>query len=189
MRENQKEDDKHDQRVKAMREFYIGRKVFDDVIILKEFIEDEEYQSRVFYQNVQTKELQKFASLLIIHGFGEHSTRYMEAALQFANANLEVHMFDFRGFGYSSGPRFMTGHEQFYEDILLVLTKIYKNNPLFILCHSMGAGLTLNFMKMNPNLKVSGVICSNPFFGIKHEPLSFFERQIIQRLPRGLDVD
>jgi acylglycerol lipase len=175
-------------RFAQMSEFFIGRKIFDDVIISKEFVEDQEYQSRIYYTNIQTKEPQKFASLLIVHGFGEHSSRYIETAIQFAHANLDVHLFDFRGFGYSSGARFMTSLTELYEDVILVLTKIFKNNPLFILAHSMGGGLILNFLKMNPNLKIAGLICSNPFFDMAHDPLSFLEKQVVSRLPKSLDV-
>ena len=174
--------------LEQMSQFYIGRKIWGDVIISKEFVEDSEYQSRLYYTNVHTKEAHKFASLLMVHGYGEHSTRYLEAALQFANANYEVHLFDFRGFGYSSGARFMTSLDEFYEDILLILTKIYKNNSLFVFAHSMGAGLFLSFLKMNPNLKIAGLMCSNPFIDMKQEPMSFLEKQIIKRLPRSFDV-
>jgi len=43
--------------------------------------------------------------LCIIHGFGEHSGRFLHLADYFAKNNLVVHLIDLRGFGYSGGPR------------------------------------------------------------------------------------
>ena len=83
----------------SMTEFFIGRKTFGDIVITHEYMEDQEYKSRLYYTSVRTKEARNVASLLILHGYGEHSGRYIEVASHLARASLEVHLIDFRGFG------------------------------------------------------------------------------------------
>jgi alpha-beta hydrolase superfamily lysophospholipase len=46
------------------------------------------------------------ASLCIVHGWGEHSSLYLDLAFYFAQQGFVVHMLDLRGFGYSGGSRF-----------------------------------------------------------------------------------
>ena len=75
-------------------------------------------------------------------------------------------MVDLKGHGYASGKRLMDWtpfdhHEQLGE----VLIKARTDKPLFIFGHSMGGLVTTTFLLRNPNLKISGVILSAPFFG------------------------
>ena len=46
-----------------------------------------------------------WAGLLLVHGLGEHAGRYDHVGQQMAAAGIEVHAYDHRGFGASSGPR------------------------------------------------------------------------------------
>jgi alpha-beta hydrolase superfamily lysophospholipase len=46
-----------------------------------------------------------WASLLIVHGLGEHAGRYEHVARQMADAGIDVGAYDHRGFGGSGGPR------------------------------------------------------------------------------------
>lgn len=50
-----------------------------------------------------------------------------------------------------------------YEDFFSVLSKVRKDLPLFVIGHSMGGGTLLSLLLKNSNLKISGVILSNPF--------------------------
>ena len=43
-----------------------------------------------------------WASVLVVHGLGEHSGRYEHVGDAMAEAGLEVHAYDQRGFGASS---------------------------------------------------------------------------------------
>lgn len=75
------------------------------MIVSKEFLEDPDNQSKLYYQFVRTDSTNKKASILFIHGLAEHSSRYLEIAVKFANKNFNVHLYDQRGSGYSSGER------------------------------------------------------------------------------------
>ena len=59
-----------------------------------------------------------WASVLLVHGLGEHSGRYEHVGDQMAAAGLDVHAYDHRGNGGSGGRR---GHvdrwEQYHDDL------------------------------------------------------------------------
>lgn len=42
----------------------------------------------------------KIATLCIVHGFGEHSGRFLDIAETFVKQSFVVHLIDLRGFGY-----------------------------------------------------------------------------------------
>ncbi len=46
-----------------------------------------------------------WATVVLVHGLGEHSGRYEHVGDQMARAGLDVHAYDQRGNGRSGGPR------------------------------------------------------------------------------------
>jgi len=54
----------------------------------------------------------------------EHSTRYMELAQRLADQNYNVHLYDQRGSGYSSGIMRETSLKMLYEDFFSVLINV-----------------------------------------------------------------
>lgn len=58
----------------------------------------------MYYTKI-TPSFQPKASLGIIHGFGEHSGRFIHMADHYASKGFEVSMIDLRGFGYSGAAR------------------------------------------------------------------------------------
>ena len=79
---------------------------------------------------------------------------------------FEVHMADFRGFGYSGGPRFDLEFFGLQHDVVTVLKKVDPELPLFILGHSMGGLITTSFLLNNPHVNLAGVVQSAPLLGI-----------------------
>jgi alpha-beta hydrolase superfamily lysophospholipase len=87
------------------------------------------------------------AVIIVIHGFGEHSGRYLEAMDRFAGARFACYVMDVRGFGRSAE---VLGH---MEDLELVRRDIriftqtvretYSGIPVVLLGHSMGGLLAL----------------------------------------------
>ena len=148
---------------KSLGEFFEGSRTVEDIIITREFITDEEYGSTLYFTNMRSTSPEKKGSFLILHGFGEHSSRYCDFAFDMAKKNFDVFLFDFRGFGYSSGARAATTLKQFHQDLVTILNNVNKNVPLYVLGHSMGGGILLSFLKLNPKVKFAGVILSNPF--------------------------
>ncbi len=55
-----------------------------------------------------------WASVLLVHGLGEHSGRYEHVGDQMAAAGLDVHAYDLRGNGLSGGPR---GHVERWSQL------------------------------------------------------------------------
>lgn len=161
-----------DQQWKEMTEFYLGSKTFENkqVIIDKEFIEETQTQTKLYHQYVRSAQVNKKASIIIVHGMGHHSSCFMEVAYRFAKKNYFVHLYDQKGHGYSSGQRYMTTLTDLYENFFAVLTKVRKDLPLFLLTHSMGGGSMLTLLLKNPDLKISGVIFHNPYVTLTNSP-------------------
>ena len=105
------------------------------------------------------------AALAVVHGFGEHSGRYMNLVNRLVPAGFTVYGFDHRGHGRSPGQR---GHinswEEFLGDVEAFLTEIRKKDtesPLFLYGHSMGGLLALSYALRHPQ-GLKGVIASGP---------------------------
>ena len=144
--------------------FFLGSRTIDNIIITREFLTDEEYNCKLYFTNLRSNSIPSTrGSFLIVHGFGEYSSRYLPFAIELAKKHFEVFLFDFRGFGYSSGVRASTTLKEFFQDLVIVLNNVNKNAPLYVLGHSMGGGVVLSFLKLNPKVKITGVMLSNPF--------------------------
>ncbi len=105
------------------------------------------------------------AILAIVHGFGEHSGRYMNLVNRLVPAGFALYGFDHRGHGRSPGQR---GHinnwDEFLGDVrafLNIIREIENNKPLFLYGHSMGGLLVLGYSLRHPE-SLNGVIASGP---------------------------
>jgi alpha-beta hydrolase superfamily lysophospholipase len=105
------------------------------------------------------------ASVSIVHGIGEHIGRYETITNYLNQAGYATVMIDLRGHGKSEGKK---GHSPSYENLLddvsLLLNETKKRFPAipqFLLGHSMGGALVLNYcLKRKPD--VTGVISLSP---------------------------
>ncbi|MGE0076902.1 MAG: lysophospholipase [Bacteroidales bacterium] len=89
------------------------------------------------------------AVVLLVHGHGEHSWRYLHWAKRFAYCGYIFASWDHFGHGLSDGQR---GHIRYYEQLLLeidlAVTKIkamFPNLPIVLYGHSMGGNIALNY--------------------------------------------
>lgn len=89
------------------------------------------------------------ASIVFVHGTGEHIDRYAETFQTFAGQGYSCFGFDQRGFGRSEGER---GHVNAFSDYVEDLAKFIdeivvptSTKPIFVLGHSMGSIVVLNF--------------------------------------------
>jgi lysophospholipase len=89
------------------------------------------------------------AVVIIVHGIGEHSGRYQHVAEALVNAGYAVYSHDHRGHGKSDGKRVqVTSHLQFMNDLRQYFDLIraeHDNKKIFILGHSMGSVISLQF--------------------------------------------
>jgi alpha-beta hydrolase superfamily lysophospholipase len=106
-----------------------------------------------------------WASVLLVHGLGEHSGRYEHVGDQMAAAGLDVHAYDHRGNGGSGGRR---GHvdrwAQYHDDLAERLVNVRAQSggrPVVLYGHSMGGLVVLGYLltdRPRPDL----VVLSSP---------------------------
>ncbi|MCC6144707.1 MAG: lysophospholipase [Candidatus Hydrogenedentes bacterium] len=105
----------------------------------------------------------------LIHGYGEHCSRYEHVAHAMNAGGFAVHTYDQRGFGRSPGRRgYINSFAQLVDDaddfIKAVRPRVGKQ-PFFIFGHSMG-GLVLANYYVRYRPPVSGLIFSGPFLAV-----------------------
>ncbi len=116
------------------------------------------------------------AVINLIHGIGEHSTRYALMAEYYTEKGIAIYAIDYRGHGKSEGKR---GHTPEYEslmkDIDILMEYSAKDNSckkIFIYGHSLGGNLVLNYV-LRRQPKITGVIASGPWLKLAFEPSKF----------------
>lgn len=105
------------------------------------------------------------AVLLIVHGLGEHSGRYMNVVNRFVAQGYAVYGLDHVGHGRSDGAREMI---QRFDDFTITLQAFYSmveewqaGVPIFLLGHSMG-GTIVSYYLLDHQADFKGAIISAP---------------------------
>ena len=92
----------------------------------------------------------KLASLLIVHGLGEHSGRYDHVARRLAANGIDVDGFDLRGFGASGGRRAgLDRWSDYHDDVearLLHVRELARGRPVVLYGHSLGGLVALGYV-------------------------------------------
>jgi len=108
------------------------------------------------------------ATVVFIHGFGEHINRYNHVFPKFQRANIEVFSYDQRGFGHTGVKNknlgVTGGWKVATDDITYVLrTRRREGIPQFLFGHSMGGALSLNYAAEGPEREnLAGFVISSP---------------------------
>lgn len=139
------------------------------------------------------------AVICLIHGLGEHSSRYQHLAEYYIKNGYLVAAYDLRGHGRSKGQR---GHypslDSAMADIKIFTEKLEKDHPdlpIFLYGHSLGGVLVLNYVLRNRN-HLTGVIATSPGLvtGQKVAPWKLTLGKMLYSvmptftMPNGLDV-
>ena len=105
------------------------------------------------------------AVLLVIHGLGEHSGRYMNVVNHLVPAGYAVYSLDHVGHGKTEGPQEVIEH---FEDFTTPMTTYYNmvkgwqpGKPIFLLGHSMG-GLIAAYYLLDHQADFKGAVISAP---------------------------
>ena len=113
------------------------------------------------------------AVVCLVHGLGEHSSRYAHLAKAIGDAGYAMVAIDLRGHGKSSGKR---GHFQSYELVLDDLSLLIEDSkrrfpglPTFLYGHSLGGGMVLNYA-LRKNTDLSGIIATGPTLRLGFDP-------------------
>lgn len=104
------------------------------------------------------------AVVQVIHGYAEHIDRYRFVVDELVPAGFAVFGTDHRGHGRSDGKRayinsfeeYISDEKQFRDE---VIWRKYPDIPYFILGHSMGSLIALNFAEKHPE-KLKGLVLS-----------------------------
>ncbi len=101
------------------------------------------------------------AHLVIVHGLGEHSSRYQNYVDYFVPRGYSLHGADSRGHGRSGGKRgYVERFDHYVADVNLRVAHIRSADaatPIFVLGHSLGSLITLKFGLDHP-AGLSGII-------------------------------
>jgi len=123
----------------------------------------------IFYRNARAPS--ERASLVIVHGLGEHSGRYGHVVDRLLPKGISIWALDHRGHGRSDGKR---GHilsfGEYPDDVGSFLNLVRKDTPsgskCFLLGHSMGGLIAIDFAIRHPQ-SVDGLITSSPGLGMR----------------------
>ena len=103
--------------------------------------------------------------LLIVHGLGEHSGRYMNVVNHFVPLGYAIYGLDHIGHGKSGGMReFVERFEDFTNTLTIfydMVTDWQEDRPIFLLGHSMG-GAIVSYYLLDHQDDFTGAIISAP---------------------------
>ncbi len=139
------------------------------------------------------------AVVCLVHGLGEHSSRYAHVAEAFVKQGYAFLAFDLLGHGQSEGAR---GHISSIEDFLKSIDRLlaqakerYPNLPIILYGHSLGGILVLNYgLKRKPNVKGVIATSSGLHTALEEQPVKIFMAKLLgslapkATLPSGLEV-
>ena len=154
----------------------------------------------IFAQGWEPDTKEPKAVICLVHGLGEHSSRYAHVAEAFGKDGYAMFTSDTRGHGRSGGPR---GHfpsiEAVMKDIDLLFEHArtrYPGLPLILYGHSLGGILVLHYaLKRKPNVK--GVVATSPGLhtALENQPAKIMAAKALGALiptvslPSGLDAN
>lgn len=126
------------------------------------------FQSRdgtQLHERVWPAEGKAAASVVIVHGYGEHIGRYDETARKLAAAGLSVRGLDLRGHGQSAGVRGYCGRfDEYLDDLDAVVARARGEAlPLFVLGHSFGA-LVAPHWALRAGGELAGLVLTSPYW-------------------------
>jgi acylglycerol lipase len=126
------------------------------------------------------------AIILISHGFAEHSGRYLNIVHELIPLAYAVYAIDHRGHGNSEGTiNYVESIDYYVEDLKKlfdIIREQYPKIPIFILGHSMGSGIAVNFTKKYES-ELSGLILSG-IGSLMGDEISGFLKFIVKSMSR-----
>ncbi|MBC8045897.1 MAG: lysophospholipase [Fimbriimonadaceae bacterium] len=140
------------------------------------------------------------AIICLVHGQGEHSSRYDHVANFFVQHDIAFFTGDLIGHGMSEGARgHVSSFSEYIENAEMILQeakKTFPDTPIFIYGHSMGGNIAINHAMQTHDENIKGYIVTSPWIKLSFEPppwkvvLGKTVKSIIPSLqqPTGLDA-
>lgn len=128
--------------------------------------------NRKLYAKMWIPDEKPTAVITLVHGFGEHCSRYEPYFATFKEP-IAFLSFDLYGHGNSDGKRgTIISYDSLLNDVdlLINLTKEhFPNLPHYLYGHSMGGNIVLNFLlRRRPD--ITGAIVTSPWLKLTDEP-------------------
>jgi alpha-beta hydrolase superfamily lysophospholipase len=114
----------------------------------------------------------------IIHGLGEHSSRYADWAGKLAVEGYIVRSFDHRGHGRSEGRKGHGNYDKIIQDIGEFVDEgriQYPSLPVFIYGQSLGGNFVLNY-SIKTEKSPDGLIVTSPWLELSQPPSAILRR-------------
>lgn len=138
---------------------------------------------RLFYQKI-TPEKKSRAVLICVHGVNDHSGRYGNFIDAFSK-DFTLYLFDHRGHGRSDGVRsHVEKFDEYVSDVAAfvdLVTSENKSVQIFILGHSLGGQIAVNYLARFPKSGLAGLILSSPNLRLKMK-LSPLKKMLAHKL-------
>ncbi len=114
------------------------------------------------------------ATVLVLHGGGDHCGRYAGITTALVRAGLQVALLDFRGHGQSDGRRwYIDSFADYLHDLDAFVAKLSQDGiageSLFAVGHSQG-GLIAALWAIRHGGLLSGLVLSAPYFRLAKPP-------------------
>jgi len=131
------------------------------------------------------------ATVVLVHGYGEHSGRYGHVADALTQCGAAVYAYDQRGYGRSEGDRaYIEDFDTYLDDLDYVLQTpvLPADVPRFLMGHSMGGLVVLRHALLRQP-DVEGLVLSAPAIEINPDLAPFLRRfaqwigRVAPRLP------
>jgi alpha-beta hydrolase superfamily lysophospholipase len=127
-------------------------------------------------------------TLIITHGYGEHSGYYEDFAEYFSTQGYNVITYDLRSHGLSEGRRGdVPDFEFFLKDLQIVIDeakRMNENNKIALFGHSLGGSIVLNFLFKNPGPEITKAVISSPWLKLAFDPPVF--KKILAKIGKVL---
>lgn len=139
------------------------------------------------------------AVVCLVHGLGEHSSRYGQLAQRFNDKGFAVFALDMRGHGKSGGTRGDLRFPQAIADVGELLDQAqaqYPGVPVFLYGHSLGGLITMTYTVQN-RPDITGQVASAPALDseLREQKVKFALANVLGgvlpgfTMPTGLDPE
>jgi acylglycerol lipase len=128
--------------------------------------------TRIFWQSWMP-DGEPRALVVIVHGAGEHSDRYVHVADALTRDGYGVHALDHRGHGRSEGPRALVDRLDSavgdLDQLVVQASAEHRMAPVYMLAHSMGGTIALRYALLH-QARLAGLILSGPLAALEGAP-------------------
>jgi len=146
----------------------IAPALYDDVARSQSDRESDD--TRIYWQQWDHPSIQRRGVVVLMHGYGEHSSRFAHVAGAFARAGYTTVAMDARGHGRSTGRR---GHVEKFSDYVLDYAEFMERTrrrlgriPMVSLGHSNGGLIVLRYAACHPaSSHIDAWAVTSPFCG------------------------